>query len=190
MDEERHHYHEEKQEEEKEDKMAAGGSISSGMDSVGALECGEQKFFASDSEGSLSHVHSVAVSKACLSASPDGGKKKWHGHEQESPEDYQKRKQERQAGMIYTLDFGQLPPMSSVERVLLIQQRLKEVQRHWTDLKAEMAYIERKRRRAKRKEREAAHSVAAPPLSVPASSSPPHSPHHKSQLNNSAISCH
>ena len=49
---------------------------------------------------------------------------------------------------------GQLPPMSSVERVSLIQQRLRDVQHRWTDLKAEVAYIERKRRRAKRKERE------------------------------------
>ena len=50
--------------------------------------------------------------------------------------------------------LGQLPPMSGVERVNLIQQRLREVQQRWTDLKAEVAYIERKRRRAKRKERE------------------------------------
>lgn len=44
--------------------------------------------------------------------------------------------------------------MSSVERVALIQERLQQVQRQWTDLKAEVAYIEGKRRRAKRKERE------------------------------------
>lgn len=44
--------------------------------------------------------------------------------------------------------------MDSVERISLIQERLREVQRHWTDLKAEVAYIERKRRRVKRKERE------------------------------------
>lgn len=44
--------------------------------------------------------------------------------------------------------------MNSVNRITLIQDRLREVQRHWTDLKAEVAYIERKRRRAKRKEKE------------------------------------
>lgn len=51
-------------------------------------------------------------------------------------------------------DVGELPAMSSVERVALIQERLQQVQRQWTDLKAEVAYIEGKRRRAKRKERE------------------------------------
>ena len=55
---------------------------------------------------------------------------------------------------------GQLPPMSGVDRVVLIQDRLKEVQKHWTDLKAEVAYIERKRRRARRKEREGMHYPA------------------------------
>ena len=44
--------------------------------------------------------------------------------------------------------------MNGGERVALIQKRLREVQQRWTDLKTEVAYIERKRRRAKRKERE------------------------------------
>lgn len=49
---------------------------------------------------------------------------------------------------------GKLPSMSGLERVSLIQEHLGQVQRRWSDLKAELAYIERKRRRAKRKERE------------------------------------
>ena len=44
--------------------------------------------------------------------------------------------------------------MNGMERISLIQERLREIQRRWSDLKAEVAYIERKRRRAKRKERE------------------------------------
>lgn len=56
--------------------------------------------------------------------------------------------------------IGQLPPMSGVDRVELIQERLKEVQKHWTDLKAEVAYIERKRRRARRKEREGTYALS------------------------------
>ena len=44
--------------------------------------------------------------------------------------------------------------MTSVERISMIQERLKEVQGRWSDLKAEVAYIERKRRRVKRRERE------------------------------------
>lgn len=55
---------------------------------------------------------------------------------------------------------GHLPPMSGVERVLLIQERLKGVQNRWSDLKAEVAYIERKRRRARRKEREGGYCSA------------------------------
>ena len=44
--------------------------------------------------------------------------------------------------------------MTSVERISLIQEQLKKVQGRWSDLKAEVAYIERKRRRVKRRERE------------------------------------
>lgn len=52
---------------------------------------------------------------------------------------------------------GKLPPLSSVERISLIQEHLKEVQGRWSDLKAEVVYIERKRRRVKRREREGKH---------------------------------
>ncbi len=44
-----------------------------------------------------------------------------------------------------------LPKMSSVERISLIQDKLRDIQRRWSDLKAELAYIERKKKRAKRK---------------------------------------
>ncbi len=57
-------------------------------------------------------------------------------------------------GVCVCVCAGVLPQMSGEERVILIQQRLREVQQRWTDLKSEVAYIERKRRRARRKERE------------------------------------
>ena len=64
----------------------------------------------------------------------------------------------RLCGWVWTdsdcVTAGQLPPMSGAERVALIQQRLRDVQQKWVDLKGEVAYIERKRRRARRKERE------------------------------------
>ena len=49
---------------------------------------------------------------------------------------------------------GQLPEMTSGERVALIQQRIRDVQKRWTELKIEVAHLDRKRRRARRKERE------------------------------------
>ena len=36
----------------------------------------------------------------------------------------------------------------------MIQERLKDVQKKWLELKAEVSYLDRKRRRARRKERE------------------------------------
>ncbi len=44
--------------------------------------------------------------------------------------------------------------MEGVKRISLIQNRLRDVQLRWNDLKTELAYIERKKRRAKRKEKD------------------------------------
>ena len=49
--------------------------------------------------------------------------------------------------------------MTSGERVALIQQRIREVQKRWTELKMEVAHLDRKRRRARRKEREGKEGI-------------------------------
>ena len=47
-----------------------------------------------------------------------------------------------------------LPQLSNMERIQVLQERLRGVQRKWGELKTEVAYLDRKRRRARRKERE------------------------------------
>ena len=44
--------------------------------------------------------------------------------------------------------------MTSGERVALIQERIRDVEKRWIELKNEVASLDRKRRRARRKERE------------------------------------
>ena len=53
-----------------------------------------------------------------------------------------------------SLPLGQLPDMTSGERVALIQERIRDVEKRWIELKNEVASLDRKRRRARRKERE------------------------------------
>lgn len=47
-----------------------------------------------------------------------------------------------------------LPEMTSSERMALIQERLREVHKKWSELKAEVSLLDQKRRKARRKERE------------------------------------
>lgn len=44
--------------------------------------------------------------------------------------------------------------MTSSERMALIQERLREVHKKWSELKAEVSLLDQKRRKARRKERE------------------------------------
>ena len=53
-----------------------------------------------------------------------------------------------------SLPPAELPDMAADDRVVLIQERIRELQRRWAELKTEVAYHDRRRRRAKRKERE------------------------------------
>ena len=55
---------------------------------------------------------------------------------------------------LLSLPLGQLPDMTSGERVALIQERIRDVEKRWIELKNEVASLDRKRRRARRKERE------------------------------------
>lgn len=50
--------------------------------------------------------------------------------------------------------LGIFPDLSSSDRIALIQERMKAIQKRYMELKAEVTYLDRKRRRARRKERE------------------------------------
>lgn len=49
---------------------------------------------------------------------------------------------------------AQLPKMTSAEKVIMIQEQMRTIQKKWTELKAEVANLDRKRRKARKKERE------------------------------------
>ena len=47
-----------------------------------------------------------------------------------------------------------LESLCSTERIGLIQERMKAIQKRYMELKSEVTYLDRKRRRARRRERE------------------------------------
>lgn len=49
---------------------------------------------------------------------------------------------------------GQLPEMTSTEKVILIQEHMRTIQKKWVELKTEVTNLDRKRRKARKKERE------------------------------------
>ena len=49
---------------------------------------------------------------------------------------------------------AQLPVMKSAEKVILIQERMKIIQKKWVELKSEVNNLDRKKRKARKKERE------------------------------------
>lgn len=49
---------------------------------------------------------------------------------------------------------AKLPEMTSAEKVTMIQERMRNIQKKWAELKVEMSKIDRKRRKARKRERE------------------------------------
>ena len=54
---------------------------------------------------------------------------------------------------------AQLPVMSSTEKVVLIEEQMKTIQKKWVELKTEVNNLDRKRRKARKKEREGKKST-------------------------------
>ena len=62
---------------------------------------------------------------------------------------------------LYVIHFSfpmfktaQMPAMTSSEKVNLIEEQMKTVQKIWLELKTEVNNLDRKRRKARKKERE------------------------------------
>ena len=47
-----------------------------------------------------------------------------------------------------------MPVMTSAEKVILIEEQMKTIQKKWVELKTEVNNLDRKRRKARKKERE------------------------------------
>lgn len=54
----------------------------------------------------------------------------------------------------HLFSLASLMQMSTAERIQVIQDRIRELQKRWQDLKAEVTYLDRRKRTARRKEKE------------------------------------
>lgn len=61
---------------------------------------------------------------------------------------------------ILLLFSANQPEMKCGERVKLIEEHIRLIQQKWSDLKSEVAHLDRRRRRARRKEREGTSTIA------------------------------
>ncbi|XP_071413396.1 AT-rich interactive domain-containing protein 4A isoform X3 [Pithys albifrons albifrons] len=101
----------------------------------------------------------------------DGDKDKHrekHHHQNASPRVYK-----------WSFQLNELDNMSSTERISFLQEKLQEIRKYYMSLKSEVATIDRRRKRLKKKDREVSHTGASMSSASsdtgmsPSSSSPP-----------------
>ncbi|NXF10708.1 ARI4A protein, partial [Smithornis capensis] len=134
-----------------------------------------------DSSSKCTPVKHINASKAQkISRSParvvsphikDGEKDKHrekHHHQNTSPRVYK-----------WSFQLNELDNMSSTERISFLQEKLQEIRKYYMSLKSEVATIDRRRKRLKKKDREVSHTGASMSSASsdtgmsPSSSSPP-----------------
>ncbi|NWU83342.1 ARI4A protein, partial [Onychorhynchus coronatus] len=91
-----------------------------------------------------------------------------HHHQNASPRVYK-----------WNFQLNELDNMSSTERISFLQEKLQEIRKYYMSLKSEVATIDRRRKRLKKKDREVSHTGASMSSASsdtgmsPSSSSPP-----------------
>ncbi|KFZ68600.1 AT-rich interactive domain-containing protein 4A, partial [Podiceps cristatus] len=91
-----------------------------------------------------------------------------HHHQNASPRVYK-----------WSFQLNELDNMSSTERISFLQEKLQEIRKYYMSLKSEVATIDRRRKRLKKKDREVSHAGASMSSASsdtgmsPSSSSPP-----------------
>ncbi|KFQ48618.1 AT-rich interactive domain-containing protein 4A, partial [Pelecanus crispus] len=91
-----------------------------------------------------------------------------HHHQNASPRVYK-----------WSFQLNELDNMSSAERISFLQEKLQEIRKYYMSLKSEVATIDRRRKRLKKKDREVSHTGASMSSASsdtgmsPSSSSPP-----------------
>ncbi|NXO68824.1 ARI4A protein, partial [Phainopepla nitens] len=91
-----------------------------------------------------------------------------HHHQNASPRVYK-----------WSFQLNELDNMSSTERISFLQEKLQEIRKYYMSLKSEVATIDRRRKRLKKKDREVSHTGASMSSASsdtgmsPSSSSPP-----------------
>ncbi|XP_064192539.1 AT-rich interactive domain-containing protein 4A isoform X3 [Anguilla rostrata] len=110
-----------------------------------------------DASSKLSPVkHSVASKAQKLTRSPAG----------EGDKDKHRDKPAFPSPRTYKWTFqlsecSELDSMTSVERIAFLQDKLQEIRKYYMSLKSEVASIDRRRKRLKKKEREVSHTMAS-----------------------------
>ncbi|XP_062863255.1 AT-rich interactive domain-containing protein 4A [Trichomycterus rosablanca] len=61
----------------------------------------------------------------------------------------------------WTFQLNELENMSSADRISFLQEKLQEIRKYYMSLKSEVASIDRRRKRLKKKEREVSHTTAS-----------------------------
>uniref|UniRef100_H0X706 AT-rich interactive domain-containing protein 4B n=1 Tax=Otolemur garnettii TaxID=30611 RepID=H0X706_OTOGA len=61
----------------------------------------------------------------------------------------------------WSFQMSDLENMTSAERITILQEKLQEIRKHYLSLKSEVASIDRRRKRLKKKEREKSHIVSS-----------------------------
>ncbi|TSO25175.1 AT-rich interactive domain-containing protein 4A [Bagarius yarrelli] len=115
---------------------------------------------AMDTSTKLTPVkHSSLAKSHKLSRSP--------GHASPSSKDMEKDKHKDKQSFPsprtykWTFQLNELDNMSSTERISFLQEKLQEIRKYYMSLKSEVASIDRRRKRLKKKEREVSHTTAS-----------------------------
>ncbi|XP_036397504.1 AT-rich interactive domain-containing protein 4A isoform X1 [Megalops cyprinoides] len=112
-----------------------------------------------DTSSKLTPVkHSAATKK--LARSPGGG---MSPNSKEGEKDKHRDKPAFPSPRTYkwTFQLTELDNMTSAERIAFLQNKLQEIRKYYMSLKSEVASIDRRRKRLKKKEREVSHTLAS-----------------------------
>ncbi|XP_072193748.1 AT-rich interactive domain-containing protein 4A isoform X2 [Excalfactoria chinensis] len=130
-------------------------------------KCTPVKHLNSSKPQKISRSPARVVSPHIKDGEKDKHREKHH-HQNSSPRVYK-----------WSFQLNELDNMSSTERISFLQEKLQEIRKYYMSLKSEVATIDRRRKRLKKKDREVSHTGASMSSASsdtgmsPSSSSPP-----------------
>nr|XP_033499194.1 AT-rich interactive domain-containing protein 4A-like [Epinephelus lanceolatus] len=111
---------------------------------------------------SLSASHSSdSEDQSRLSLSQKSHKSRCPGLSSPSSHSKDKHNFSPQRTYKWTFQIDELDSMSSTERISFLQEKLQEIRKYYMTLKSEVASIDRRRKRLKKKEREVSNTTAS-----------------------------
>uniref|UniRef100_A0A8D0HMB8 AT-rich interactive domain-containing protein 4A n=1 Tax=Sphenodon punctatus TaxID=8508 RepID=A0A8D0HMB8_SPHPU len=130
-------------------------------------KCNPAKHIAVSKLQKLTRSPARAISPLIKDGEKDKQREKHH-HQNASPRAYK-----------WSFQLNELDNMNSTERISFLQEKLQEIRKYYMSLKSEVATIDRRRKRLKKKDREVSHTGASMSSASsdtgmsPSSSSPP-----------------